>query len=506
MISLDCLKDNTGECPSAKELYCRVATLKQSSRYSDSISVSQERSHKVEQRTTLPVRVQYQFSQQIRDLQQITESQMSRLRGMDGIIEEKDRIIATKQQGNQLLRQRVCEKDQQITEKELQIRDKENQLGKINQQLKVSEDIIAQFEKRIHELEHQLQVYRKSRLRVHDQPHSLSTQHTGAQYLPSGDNVPKPDTKVGIISKPSLSWRLERERAPCVMNRGCDAIASGVVMYCRHFSLKRIYLLNAADRKWYQLPECQYGNFLMAFVNGMITTIRGGNDTKFFGLPASGSGSYTNKLISFVEKGSSGKWTEILPPMPTRRRGTVALSTETYLIVAGGEMEGRANLTTIEILNTKTCQWSAAAHLPEPKNIPSATIIGDNIYIIGGQNKNGKETNTAFTCSLKSLIKSSTDPRYSNTALPQANMWKRVADCPVMLSTCVSLQGRLLTVGGKALNNTITSVVHMYNSNTDSWEIISQMPTARYLPLAAAVNDNHLLVVGGVTDSYWCDN
>ena len=56
------------------------------------------------------------------------------------------------------------------------------------------------------------------------------------------------------------------------------------------------------------------------------------------------------------------------------------------------------------------------------------------------------------------------------------------------------------TVGGKALNNTITSAVHMYNPNTDSWEVTSQMPTARYLPLAAVVNDSQLLLVGGVTD------
>ena len=90
--------------------------------------------------------------------------------------------------------------------------------------------------------------------------------------------------------------------------------------------------------------------------------------------------------------------------MPTRRRGTVALSTGTHLIVAGGEVEGRANLTTVEVLNTETCQWGAATHLPEPKNIASATIIGDNIYIIGGQNVNGKETNTAYMCSLKRLI------------------------------------------------------------------------------------------------------
>ena len=499
LISLDCLKDNASERPSAQELCYRVAGLKQSSRYySDSISTSQVRPQRViiEQRmdTLPPVRDQHQFNQQIHDLQQIIESQTSRLRGKDGVIEERDRVIAAEQQRNQLLRQQIGEKDQQIREKELKIRDKDNQLGHINQQLKVSEEIIAQFEKRIHELEDKLQVCQKSQLQ--NQPRSLNT-----RYLPiANSDSPKAATKVGVISKLSLSWRLEGERAPCVMNRGCDAISSGVVVYCRHFSLKRIYLLNAADRKWYQLPECQYGNFSMAFVNGMITTIGGGNDMKFYGLPAIGSGSYTSKLFSFVEKVGSGKWMEILPPMPTRRRGTVALSTETNLIVAGGEIEGRANMTTVEVLDIESCRWSAAAHLPEPKNIASATISGDNIYVIGGQNRNGKETNTAYTCSLKSLIKSCTDPRYSDTAPPQVNVWNRLPDCPVMLSTCVSLQGRLLTVGGKALNNTITSAVHMYNPSTNSWEIISQTPTAKYLPLAAVVNDNQLLVVGGVAE------
>jgi serine/threonine protein kinase len=460
-ISLDCLKDNSDERPSAQELCYRVATLKQSSRYSTS---SQARAHRSEQRmnSTPPVSSQYQSRQQIRDLQQIIESQTSRLRGKDGIIEERERIIAAEQQRNQLLRQQVIEKDQQIREKDLRIQEKESQLGNINQQLKVSEEIIAQFEKRIHELEHQLQVDTRVRQKtplppVQDHPRPVSTQHTGrgAQYLPDGDNIPiaKPSTKAGVTGNLSLTWRIAGERAPCVMNRGCDAIACGVVMYCRHFSLKRIYLFNTAEKKWYQLPECQYGNFSMAFVNGMITTIGGGNDMKFYGLPAIGSGSYTNKLISFVEKGSSGKWIEILPPMPTRRRGTVALSTGAYLVVAGGEMEGRANLTTVEILNTETSQWSAVAHLPEPKNVASATISGDSIYIIGGQNRNGKETNTAYTCSLKTLIKSSTEPQCSNTMQQANTVWNGIADCPVMLSTCVTLQGRLLTVGGKALNN-----------------------------------------------------
>ena len=148
-ISLDCLKNNAGERPSAQELCQRIAALKQSSRYSTS---SQENTYSVEQRintTILPIRgtSQYQFSQQIRDLQQIIESQTNQLRGKGEVIEERDRIITAEWQRNQLLRQVVVEKDQQIREKNLEIRDKDNQLGNIKQQLKVSEEITAQFEK-----------------------------------------------------------------------------------------------------------------------------------------------------------------------------------------------------------------------------------------------------------------------------------------------------------------------------------------------------------------------
>ena len=205
-ISLDCLKDNADERPSAQELCYRVAALKQSSRYSTS---SQERGYSSEQRiNAIPAPVstdQYQSRQQIQDLQQIIESQTSRLRGKDGIIEERDRLIAAEQQRNQLLRQQVIEKDQQIREKDLCIQDKENQLGNISQQLKVSEEIIAQFEKRIHELEHQLQVdphiHQKSQLPpLHDHPHPLSTPHTGAQYLPSSDNIICPNQAPRLVS------------------------------------------------------------------------------------------------------------------------------------------------------------------------------------------------------------------------------------------------------------------------------------------------------------------
>ena len=41
----------------------------------------------------------------------------------------------------------------------------------------------------------------------------------------------------------------------------------------------------------------------------------------------------------------------------------------------------------------------------------------------------------------------------------------------------------------------------MYNPASNSWEVISQMPTPGYLYLVAAPSDNQPLIVGGVTGS-----
>ena len=84
----------------------------------------------------------------------------------------------------------------------------------------------------------------------------------------------------------------------------------------------------------------------------MLTAIGGGNDATFrLGLSAFGGYSCTNKLYSLVNKGDIGMWAEVFPPMPTKRRGTVAVCTGTHLIVAGGEGEDRVHLTTIEVMN-----------------------------------------------------------------------------------------------------------------------------------------------------------
>ena len=76
-------------------------------------------------------------------------------------------------------------------------------------------------------------------------------------------------------------------------------------------------------------------------------------------------------------------------------------------------------------------------------------------------------------------------------------VWHQLADTPVTLSTCASLHGRLLAVGGKDSDGKQTTAIRAYNKTTNSWEIISHMATARTRCLVAVFRHNELMVVGG---------
>ena len=65
-------------------------------------------------------------------------------------------------------------------------------------------------------------------------------------------------------------------------------------------------------------------------------------------------------------------------------------------------------------------------------------------------------------------------------------------------TTCVSIHGRLLAIGGMDSDRKSTSAIHIYNPTTDSWAVISHMETPRYWCIAAVLPNNQLMVMGGL--------
>ena len=278
-----------------------------------------------------------------------------------------------------------------------------------------------------------------------------------------------------------LTWR-EGEKAPCTMSGSYRAAVDGSSLYVVLVdqTLRFCFTISTSGSSWSQLPGSPTFFCPSVIINDLLTIVGG---------RICDARTITNQLFSLTGEGSGRRWTEEFPPMPTKRYGTIVLCTEAALIVAGGE-DDESTLQTVEVMDIESLQWSTAADLPQPLPCAPASLCGNQMYIL-------REFHM-YTCSLQALIQS----RKSFLASLRnrgARVWKKVAAPPVTDTTCLSIHGRLLAIGGKDSDRKPTSAVHMYNPATDSWEVISHMENPRCNCIAAVLPDNQLMVVGGVT-------
>ena len=330
-----------------------------------------------------------------------------------------------------------------------QLEESERQLGRVYQQLEAAEQRVAELEQQLSQREQQ---------------------------------NPEASIRGKELTSFKLRWR-KGKRAPYTMFRYSDAVVDGNMVYVKNGATVEIYSYDVTTDSWSQLPNCAEQYSSLTIINGWLTTVGGGN---------------SNNLFSLTGKGNKRRWTKKFPPMPTKRQWTATLCTGTALIVAGGR-GGDGALSTVEVMNTETLQWSIADNLPQAMYWASATVCGDCIYMLGGQDKHWNDVQSVYTCSVSALLQSCVpSAKVERTSLVgKASVWRQVTDSPVTRSTCESFHGQLLAIGGREDSGKPTTAVHMYNSITNSWEIISHMTTVRYRCFTAVLPSNQLMVVGG---------
>jgi hypothetical protein len=479
-IALDCLKDEGSERPSAHQLCETVADLKGMPKYRDSARTVEDRDEVIrsqavcmeEKDRTIASKEEenQQLRQQIREKDQTIRQQSEEGERQIGLLNqqirqlqlEKDHAVREKSR-------QIEEKDQRLRDKGRRLQERERQLGRVNQQLEASEQVVAQFERQIAELEQQLSQREQQKTKASSRGKELTSF--------------------------KLRWR-KGKRAPCEMYRYYDTAVDGNTVYVINNNTVNIYSYNITSDSWSQLPDCVHKNASIAVISGCLTTVGGGS------YPI-----YSNELLSLTGEGSGRRWTQQFPPMPTKRRSTTSLCTGTALIVAGGY--GGRDLSTVEVMDTETHQWSTAADLPQPMYHTSATVCGDQLYMLGGA-VGGRYFKSAYTCSvsalLQSCVPSSMEAKFQRTSLEdKASVWRQTTDLPVTLSSCESFHGRLLAVGGYE-SDEVTTAVYMYNSTTNSWEIISHMTTGRCRCFTAVLPNYQLIIAGGVTERDFTDS
>ena len=387
------------------------------------------------------------------EMEQLRQQQAESLR-------QKDEVIAASQQEMERLRRQHAES---LRQKDEVIAAGQQEMERLRwQQLGESEHVIAEFQRRIDELE-------QPRLADLDKQQNSDSKN-----------------KDGIM----MTWRKEGQ-APfeASSSDSCNAVANGATVYIGTCD-KRIYAYSVGTFTWSRLPDSPTNNCSLVIINNLLTLVGG----KLGGVRG---GTVTNKLFTFdlTDEGSGRKWTDKdFPPKPKKLCGSTALHTETVLIVAGGSNNiFSGSERTVEVMDIETLHWSIASDLPQPLYSAPGAVCGDHVYILSL--KHG--IRSMYTCSVHALVQSC-------KSRVRSSVWRRVAAPPVIRTTCVSINGRLHVIGGFDSIDKSSEAVYVYDPATDSWKVTSHMATARSNCFAAVLTSNQLVVVGGWTGNSRC--
>ena len=488
-VALNCLKDRERERPSCHELCGCVSTLKASLKYTESAQQSQVNTKPTQSPNRESRGREIQQSQQIQDLKQQLHTQKDQLHTLGVQLRDKEQENQQKQEQIFELRTLLTAKDEQLAGKDHQLQQKElvhqQEIQQLRQQLQFSEQVAEEFQRNLLDREKMNQDLQRQVLELQQQLRQRR-----------GQRREKVEASGGAASGGSikLRWR-DGGRAPCEM-WGEVSVVNESMAYFRPMRSKSVFAYNSTNKKWSELPKCPNSSFSLAMVNSLLTAIGGKTPND----------ELTNSLLSL----NDNKWTKRFPPMPTKRGSTAVVCSGRSLVVAGGTAQRDKDLSTVEVMDTKTLQWYTASSLPHPLSQASVTLCGDQVYMLGGFDQNDKESKSVFTCSLATLLQScqphSQGARLTLSLASRPKVWHQLADTPVTFSTCASLHGRLLAVGGKDSDDEETTAIHMYNTTTNSWEVISHMTTPRCRYLVAVLPHNELMVVGGVISGYMTDS
>ena len=253
------------------------------------------------------------------------------------------------------------------------------------------------------------------------------------------------------------------------MSRG-SATTDGQFAYFTPYDSTSVYRYEWRGEKWEELPFCSHRDSGLVIIDGKLTAV-GGED---------GSHHYTNKLLTLRQK----KWVKEYPPMNNFRfeHDVVSKSDGEYLIVIGG-LGGDVWTATVELFQVKSRRWYKLTDLPQPLPLPSATLCGDQLNVIG-RGANG------YSCSLRALP-SSDQPITS----PLTLSWKPLPPLPVTDSTAATLCGQLVVIGGRRRDGSPVNSIHQLVNG--QWVEIGSMTTDRYRCLVVSSSPDKIIIVGG---------
>ena len=482
-VAVQCLSYNEEERSPAQQLCDKLAILKEAPQYAQSMQQVKERVTNLQENERVRQeleRATQQLGQELNRAARNNEQLRKEVREKCDQIEESQQLRRELEQENEQLRLEV-----ELATQENQYHD--TQIAELQRQVRACELAMQELKKQLREKDAAKAASQQENLKL-TQEFAVSIREREIQeQLKLKQQQKGSEDRKRAAKTIKLNWR-QCTKAPCGIFRG-SATVDGSMAYFRSGGTGTIHAYDTDNDAWSQLLECPRENFTLAVVEGLLTAVGGKQSDK-----------PTNTLLSLTGKGSRRKWSKHFPPMPTDRYDTAVVCSGRMLVVAGGRMDYRTKLSTVEVMDTENLQWLTARSLPHPLTEASATICGEDLYLLRGLDQSGRPTKSVFTCSLSSLLQHLEPHSLESSlkrSLPQTRVWHTVADVPMFRSTCTTFCGHLLAVGGFPLDCNPTTAVHKYNRVENSWAVICHMKIARWGSLVAVLPGDRLMVVGG---------
>ena len=263
-----------------------------------------------------------------------------------------------------------------------------------------------------------------------------------------------------------------KKTAPCKMYRG-SATTDRQFSYFSSYGSTSVYSYEWSVDKWDQVPPCPCHTSALVIIDGELTAV-GGWD-----------GSCTNKLFTLQQR----RWAEKYPPMNTARSQTAVVSTsdgDNIMVIGGLGGGGGGWTTTVELFQVRSRRWYELTNLPQPLFSPSATICGNQLHVIGGDDGDG------YSCSLQGLP--SSDQPITSQSISCIVTWTPLPRLPVEYSTAATLCGQLVIIGGMQGGSYVNSIHQLVDGQ---WVEIGSMSSGRLRCLVVSPSPDKMMIVGG---------
>ena len=149
------------------------------------------------------------------------------------------------------------------------------------------------------------------------------------------------------------------------------------------------------------------------------------------------------------------------------------------LYLLGGYPANRVTARTVQIYDVASGTWTLGPQIPQPNNHGMAAGVNGKVYLIGGQ-------------------RDADAPTYVDTVYelnPASGTWTEKARMPTARSSGVAVvhDGKIYVAGGRPPRGSDFAV---YDTRTDSWQVLPALPTQRNHFTGAAIN-GRIHFVGG---------